>query len=1070
MAKRTAKPQAYYQEHRKDLEKIIALYNRDRLELFSESDYAIFNTIQQGITRFPLRYYQMEALYVLDHLYQKSQAELRRKQGQTRSKFVPLISGLLDTIEKKQFAPFLGYEMATGSGKTLLMGASIYLLNQKFGVNNFLIITPPSKDIYQKTIRNFTLGNYESVWADDTSFNFNLITGDNYAQNLFYKNEADANIFVFNISKFGSNATNTEKTWESAVWKDDDGNSISIKQYLKDKKLVIITDEAHHAQNRASSKIIKNFHPNAVLEFTATAVEDSKKAEKKNQTIVFKYDIRKLLEDGHGKLVRAVALANQDIKTSKDAIAQSEKLKLVTVFLIHLLKKKAVLLDSKAKGLKPVAFVKVKDDTKYTQKVYEYIQNDLANDVENIEVILEKITEQSLEITDLLQEMWEIDFQKDLGNLQDAIASAAKTAIFYHGKSGKEVEKKFLEIRKNEVEIVVYMQKLDEGIDLPNIYSMAVINDNVSDFKTSVKQIIGRGVRINKDKREFDDIDDVLLQQAEKLHIVCDQGKNFEEVIMAIQKEFGLTDKYLSTEKLKQRVINRVSGELLDKKYVPHIKADFRIKEGVNLYDLLNDTETIVQHFIENNCFSGPDDDEKRFVKYRPDSFFQEVDIFADKSTYHKQLQQSGGVATPLIISAKEVKKIYGHVLGSLYCMPDTRKVKKAFQEYADRFNEVGLKYYQITPSDETLALNLFVNAFSFYYRNHIEKNYFEIEFRELRDDDSWNLKKNFKDYDIKIPVDQIKNSKWKKETDKAILRSMVDAGYHFFGYDKSVFEYDKFDSYTEKQLADFVDSVVEETGGDSPFWIRNMRNIYFTYGSKRYYPDFILYKEGITYIIETKGEIYSDTRKNMLLRKLDEIDGYRGVLVFSQQLNLMDGEEWTFEQFMEHAEEIIKKGQQKEKLVDTPKEEEKFVKYIPAYSPLKAHKKFIKEQKTPKPVGWLSVPESKYPKTVFATQVKGKALAPNFVHNDWLVLDANYEPSEIDDKLALVFSKNIEDEYDGNTIIRKIQLEERRMPGQMFGRRFMLLKSLNDEVMDMEIDMEEKGRGADIVGVEYEG
>ena len=30
-------------------------------------------------------------------------------------------------------------------------------------------------------------------------------------------------------------------------------------------------------------------------------------------------------------------------------------------------------------------------------------------------------------------------------------------------------------------------------IDLPNIYTMAVINDNESNFKTSVKQIIGRG-------------------------------------------------------------------------------------------------------------------------------------------------------------------------------------------------------------------------------------------------------------------------------------------------------------------------------------------------------------------------------------------------------------------------------------------------------------------------------------------------------------------------------------------------------------------------------------------------
>ena len=44
------------------------------------------------------------------------------------------------------------YEMATGSGKTMLMGACVYLLNQKHGIDNFLIITPPAKkDIYHKT-------------------------------------------------------------------------------------------------------------------------------------------------------------------------------------------------------------------------------------------------------------------------------------------------------------------------------------------------------------------------------------------------------------------------------------------------------------------------------------------------------------------------------------------------------------------------------------------------------------------------------------------------------------------------------------------------------------------------------------------------------------------------------------------------------------------------------------------------------------------------------------------------------------------------------------------------------
>jgi hypothetical protein len=82
---------------------------------------------------------------------------------------------------------------------------------------------------------------------------------------------------------------------------------------LQKEKLVVITDEAHHAQNPASNSIIKSFHPNLVLEFTATAVEASRNEAKKAQTVVYKYDIRRFLEDGYGKTVKAVALNVEEL-------------------------------------------------------------------------------------------------------------------------------------------------------------------------------------------------------------------------------------------------------------------------------------------------------------------------------------------------------------------------------------------------------------------------------------------------------------------------------------------------------------------------------------------------------------------------------------------------------------------------------------------------------------------------------------------------------------------------------------------------------------------------------------
>jgi len=1083
----------YFEEHKKLLQKIIDDYrsNCASINLFATNDYAIFNNIETGITRHTLRRYQMEPLYILDYLLRCSHERPEKKH-------------LLEEIDKdnKIKVPFMSFEMATGSGKTMLMGASIYFLNQKFGIDNFLIITPASTDIYQKTIRNFTIGGYDSVWADDTPFTFNLITGDNYSQNLFFDKSKDANIFVFNISKFGTNATNTAKTWESAVWQDDQGNSISIKQFLKDKKLVIITDEAHHHQTPVAKKIIYNFRPTAVLEYTATALEIERGQDKKNQQIVYKYDIRRFLEDGHGKLVRAVALASASKKT-KDEIAQSEKLKIITLFLIHLLKKKAVLGDPKCRGLKPLAFVKVKEETSYTRKIFDYIQHNLANDLENINTIIEKVKASDLVITSIIQELYTQTYNDDLEKLRSDIQKVANTAIFYYANSDKETEKKFLNIRKNEVEVVVYMQRLDEGIDLPNIYTMAVINDNESNFKTSVKQIIGRGVRLNKDKREFDDDNNELLKQSEMLHVVCDQGKNFEEVIESIQKEFGLNNKYLSFDKPRRPIINRVKSELLRGKYIPHIKADFKAKEGVNLIALVTDTETVVDNFFKDNCFTGENDEVQRFLKYRPDSFFLEVDIFADKKEYHKQLQQNGGIPRVLNITEKEMKSIYGAVQKILHCLPDTDTIRKAFKSYMNRINEKSLQYYFLDDADERLAKKLFVDSFSFFYRNHIERNYFRLDFQQINDNDSWRLATNFKDYELKIPEDQIGNKFKDRIKEKEKIIQLIDENVHFYGYDKSAYDYEKFDSYTEFQLANYINEILKKEAPDREitlvtvnepeiseaaepkilygnpiknFWIRNQRNIYFTYGSKKYYPDFIAYMDGKIFVIEAKGEVFSDTMKNALLVKLNEaagrgqVEAYQGILVFSSLMDKMGSELWEFQRFIKEAKDAYKRQQSKDDLHPDPPAEERFISYVPVYSPDKAYRKFILKQKTPKPVGWYKVdPKTdNYPKSVFATQVKGSDLLPYYDSGSWMIFDSDFDKSDAVDKLVLYYHESIDKGYEGTCTIRKFDIREEKSRHQLFPEKIIYLEALNEDVLPIIIEGITSDDEIDIIAIEY--
>lgn len=1068
MAKASSNPSGtYFEKYQKLLKEVITKYNTERVvqasNLFATSDYAIFSNIENGITKHPLRYYQMEALYLLDYLLKCPDSKQEKKD-------------LMEEIEREKGikVPFLSYEMATGSGKTMLMGASIYFLNQKFRIKNFLIITPASTDIYQKTIRNFEVGNYESVWADDTPFTFNIITGDNYSQNLFFDDNKQANIFIFNISKFGTNASNTQKTWETAVWKDEDANNISIKQFLQDKKLVIITDEAHHHQSLVAKKIIHNFLPTATLEFTATAIEAEKGQDKKNQTIVYKYDIRRFLEDGHGKLVRAVALSGNN-RTNRNDITQNEKFKLITLFLIHLLKREAIKLDPKSSNIKPISFVKVKNETSYTKKVFDYIKRELSTDIDNIKTILEKIKQQDLEITSLLAEQFATQYFNNIQKLRQDIQHVADTTIFYYGNSDKETENKFLNIRKNEVEVVVYMQRLDEGIDLPNIFSMAVINDNVSDFKTSVKQIIGRGIRLNKDTREFDDDTNILRGNSEKLHIVCDQGKNFEEVILAIQKEFGLNNKYLNFDTVKNSVTNRVKSDLLKNKRIPRIKADFKRKPGVDLIGLIKDVQTIVSRFIEDNCFEGKNDNIKRFLKYRPDRFFMEVDVFSDKQIYHQQIQQAGGIPTGLILSEKNTKELYGRVLKSLPCLPDTETSKIAFKNYIDKFNEIGLQYYRIDDADDTLAFNLFRDAFSNYYRNKIEKDYFNLDFREIQAEDSFYLPTYFKHYDIKIPDSLIKNKLRLKMKDKSKSLELIDAQVYFYGYEKSVYDYDKFDSYTEFHFADYIDVILKKNATEkNTFWVRNERNVYFEYGSKKYYPDFILFKDHQFYIVETKGEVFADHKKNALLKRLEEIPGdenavgYKGLLVFSNQMDKMGHNYWEFEKFIQEAESAFAKHQSKANLLSDAPTEDRFIKYLPAYSPEKAYKHFIKNQKTARPDGWYEVDlrDGNYLETNFVIQVKGDSLMPQFEPNEWIILNHTNDYTLAPNNLCLVYHASINDSYEGNCTLRRLEVRQYLPLGALFPVTEILLHTLAKSQIAISIKNVNQVSDISIIGI----
>ena len=122
------------------------------------------------------------------------------------------VNAILETL-KAEFStledferefPSLCFALATGVGKTRLMGAFIAYLHLKHGINNFFVLAP-NLTIYNKLISDFTPNTPKYVLKGISEFAITpplIITGDNYEQknttgDLF----GGIRINIFNISK-----------------------------------------------------------------------------------------------------------------------------------------------------------------------------------------------------------------------------------------------------------------------------------------------------------------------------------------------------------------------------------------------------------------------------------------------------------------------------------------------------------------------------------------------------------------------------------------------------------------------------------------------------------------------------------------------------------------------------------------------------------------------------------------------------------------------------------------------------------------------------------------------------
>ena len=363
--------------------------------------------------------------------------------------------------------PSYTFALATGVGKTRLMGAFVTYLYLVHGVQHFMIVAP-GNTIYRKLVEDFSkASNPKYVFRgieELTTSNVKVIIKENYEQSQkaqLFANKIEINIF--NIQQFAQKDIEKEK----GITKFSETLGESYFEYLNSlDDLVILMDESHHYHADASMSSLDRIDPLFGLEFTATpylaSTTTSKGTEialKKN--IFYSYNLGDAIRDGYVKDPWIGTEADVDFRQWDAESIETDARKLQLAAFFHERTKVALqeyARENNKHKLKPVMLVVAKD-TAHASALRALIDSDQFRGGAYIGKVIEVHT-------------------KTKGDEAD-----------------ETIEKLIsLEHPDNIVEIVIHVNMLKEGWDVANIYTIAPIRSSAAQILT--EQTIGRGLRL----------------------------------------------------------------------------------------------------------------------------------------------------------------------------------------------------------------------------------------------------------------------------------------------------------------------------------------------------------------------------------------------------------------------------------------------------------------------------------------------------------------------------------------------------------------------------------------------
>ncbi|UEB14841.1 DEAD/DEAH box helicase family protein [Helicobacter pylori] len=393
-------------------------------------------------------------------------------------------------LEKRQSHPtqkHFMFEMATGSGKTLVM-AGLILECCKQGYQNFIFFVN-STSILEKTKLNF-IDSASSKYLFSENININDKNTEIKSINNLNESHSNAiNIYFSTIQGLFSLFT---KAKENAITLED----------LKDQKLVFLADEAHHLNTETKKKLndseasekrnwesvvklaLEQNKDNLLLEFSATIPNEKSVEEKYKNLKVATYTLKEFSEDKFCKNIYSLSYENKELETRFLGACVSS------------LYKELLAQHHNIENFKPCILFKserIEDSKENQERFNAFLENLSPLDLENFFHYSRNAFFKSAKNF--------FDKQKYTPNLVAFLQTKFKKSTQINTNNEKELEKGMpllnsLEDRDNPKRVIFSVDKLNEGWDVLNLFDIVRLKNKASQKDTTKDaQLIGRGAR-----------------------------------------------------------------------------------------------------------------------------------------------------------------------------------------------------------------------------------------------------------------------------------------------------------------------------------------------------------------------------------------------------------------------------------------------------------------------------------------------------------------------------------------------------------------------------------------------